>query len=88
MIVATLSCCLAYAWSRPFVQPLPVWAYKLWLIIPLALGVAIVYKSIRCDTMREVPKAAVILMLWILGAVLAAGVILTAVLYFVDWISA
>lgn len=77
---------LAYSYSHPFVQPLPIWDYKLWLILPLALGVAIVYKSIRCDTMREVAKASVILTGWILAAVVAAAVILAALLWVVEWL--
>lgn len=36
---------------------------RLLLSLPLCLGIAVVYKSLRCASMPEVPRAA--LMLWI-----------------------
>jgi hypothetical protein len=60
------------AWV-PFVQPLPVWDYWYLLVLPLCAGLAIVYKSIKCDSMRRVPReAAVIFCTIVLGLVAAA----------------
>ena len=90
MILGLLTIALPLAelsYSRPFLQPLPIWDYKLWLLLPLALGVSIVYKSIRCDTMREVPKATLILTLWIIGAVIAAAVALGLLVFAVAKVS-
>ena len=62
---------LAYT---PFVYPLPIWDYWPWLILPLTLGVSIVYKSVKCQHMRTVPKEALQIFVWILvGMVAAAG---------------
>ena len=62
---------LAYV---PFVYPLPVWDYWPWLIIPLTAGVAIVYKSVKCHSMRSVPREALVIFVWILvGMAAAAG---------------
>lgn len=66
---------LAQATSRtPFVAPLPVWDYWYLLLLPLVVVIAIVYKSIRCGSMRQVPREAAILFVVILVVmVLAAG---------------
>ncbi|MFB3892063.1 MAG: hypothetical protein ACE15C_08580 [Phycisphaerae bacterium] len=37
-----------------FVNPLPIpWSYSLWLILPLCLAVAIVYKAVRTHDVRR-----------------------------------
>jgi hypothetical protein len=60
----------------PFMRPSPVWGDHVWpwLLVPLCIGIAIVYKSIKCRTMKQVPKEAAILTLWIL-----AGMALVAI---------
>ncbi len=65
----------------PFVQPLPG-AWNVWylLLLPLCLGVAIVYKSIKCATMRRVPREATVVFLSILaGILIAAGILVLIV---------
>ena len=63
------------AW-RPFLDAMPIWDYWPWLIIPLTVLVAIVYKSIKCKSMATVPREAATISFWILfGMVLAAGVL-------------
>jgi hypothetical protein len=58
----------------PFVYPLPVWDYWPWLLVPLALGVSIVYKSVKCQSMTRVPREALEIFVFILiGLVAAAG---------------
>jgi len=66
---------LSQVWSRaPFVAPLPVWNYWYLLLLPLVAAIAVVYKSIRCGSMRQVPREAAILFVVILVVmVLAAG---------------
>jgi hypothetical protein len=59
---------------RPFYQPLPVWDYWYLLLLPLCLGISIVYKSIKVRTMSQMPReAAVIFVMILLGMILAAG---------------
>jgi len=69
---------------QPFLSPLPVWDYWAWLIIPLTLGVSIVYKSIRCRSMRQVPRQAFEISLYILFCMALASGILTLIVKFVQ----
>ena len=58
----------------PFIYPLPIWDYWPWLIVPLCAGVAIVYKSVKCQTMSRVPREALVIFVWMLvGFAAAAG---------------
>jgi len=62
-----------YEWV-PFKLPAPIWDYWYLLLLPLCLAVAIVYKSIRCFSMKQVPREALILFIFILVVmVLTAG---------------
>jgi len=61
---------------HPFLSPLPIWDYWAWLVIPLTLGVSVVYKSIRCSSMSHVPRqAAEISFYIIISMILAAGIL-------------
>jgi len=64
---------LAY---RPFLDPLPLWAtwQQYLLILPLCIAVAVVYKSMKCSTMKRVPIEAGQIVLWIIGGFGAAAV--------------
>ncbi len=68
---------LAYT---PFLQPLKVWDYWLWLALPLCFGVSLVYKSVRVDRMAKVPIEALKATFWIL---LGMGVAAIALLLLV-----
>ena len=63
---------------RPFWQPLPVWDYWYLLLVPLCLGVSIVYKSIKCHRMSQVPREAGVIFLMILAGMTFAGAVLMA----------
>ncbi|MEM1446638.1 MAG: hypothetical protein AAGF84_11310 [Planctomycetota bacterium] len=56
MITATPSIVWATLAWRPFLEPLPIDAVWLWLCVPLVLGVAIVYKTIKLPHLRDLPK--------------------------------
>lgn len=47
--------CPVLAW-RPFLDPLPLELYWLWLAIPLVALISIAYKAIRLDDLRQLPK--------------------------------
>ncbi|HMO25061.1 MAG TPA: hypothetical protein PKB10_02220 [Tepidisphaeraceae bacterium] len=72
---------LAYT---PFVDGLPVWDYWIWLIVPMIVGVSIVYKCVKCATMREVPKQATIIGVMIALGLLAAAIALAAVTWILE----
>ncbi len=60
-----------------FVQPIPVTGYgRLGMLVPLALSISIVYKTIRCDRIGQVPAASVLLCLTILACMGLIGVVL------------
>jgi hypothetical protein len=63
---------------RPFLDPMPVWPDHVWpwLLVPLCVGVALVYKSIRCRTMSRVPREAGELVVFILVGMAAAAIVL------------
>lgn len=65
-----------YAYTRPFLQPLPVWDYWPVLLLPLVLGVAVVYKAIKCRSMSQVPKEAASITMWVLVSFGAAAAVL------------
>jgi len=60
-----------------FVTPVPIApGARLLLLLPLAASVSIVYKTIRCDSVREIPLASVVLWFTVVGGMLAVGVVL------------
>jgi hypothetical protein len=63
----------------PFMQPLPVWDYWYLLALPLCAAVSIVYKSIRCRSMRKVPREAAKATGWILAGLVFAAVVLALI---------
>lgn len=78
--MSLLPACFRVLAYRPFLDPLPVWDYCYLLALPLTVGVAVVYKSIRCETMRRVPLEAAKATLYILvGMSVAAAVLLGVV---------
>jgi hypothetical protein len=62
----------------PFVKPAPLWNTWYLLALPLCLGIAIVYKSVRCESMRQVPRQAAILFGFIIAVMIAAAGVLAA----------
>lgn len=75
----------AYRYSRPFIQPMPVWDYWPWLMLPLLMGVALVYKGIKCSDVSEVPWEAVKMVLWIIAAFAGAAVGLYGFVGVMEW---
>ena len=63
----------------PFMQPLPAWDVWYLLALPLCAAVSIVYKSIRCRSMRKVPREAAKATGWIIVGLVAAAVILATI---------
>lgn len=56
---------------KPFVNPIPLPDHWNLLLIPLALGIAVIYKSIRCNEMRKVPIESIKTALFILAGLFA-----------------
>ncbi len=60
----------------PFLEPLPIDDYWMWLLVPLVFGICVVYKTIKTDDLRRLPRQALALTAQVLVFMaLAAGVI-------------
>ena len=68
----------AYAYV-PFAKPMPVWDYWPALILPLVIAIAVVHKSVKCRTMREVPREAAVITAMILAGLGAVALLLALV---------
>lgn len=68
---------LAY---RPFLDPAPIDRLWLWLLPPLIVVVAVVYRAIKTDDLRHLPRSAGWLALQIAGFMLIASVGLYVIL--------
>ena len=44
------------------------------LLVPLCLAVAVVYKTVRCEKIREIPPASALLCVTIIAGMYAVGV--------------
>ena len=63
------------AW-RPFLDPLPLELYWLWLAIPLVALISVAYKAIRLDDLQQLPKHAARMSVEILLLLTVAAVVL------------
>lgn len=61
-----------------FLTPLPIWHDNAWpwLLLPLCIAIAVVYKSIKCHSMKQVPKEAAVLSVWIVAGMGIAAIAL------------
>jgi hypothetical protein len=69
---------LAY---RLFIDPLPIYQQWFWLCLPLVALFSIVYKAVKCETMAEVPKAALRITGMIILGMASAAAGLTLLIY-------
>jgi hypothetical protein len=64
---------------RLFIDPLPIYRYWFWLLIPLCVLFSIVYKAVKCESMRQVPRAALESTFWVLSGMAAAAAVLAGI---------
>jgi hypothetical protein len=70
---------MTLAWSL-FTHPMALSSDTvMWLVLPLALSVAVIYKAIRVRRVAELPRQVAILMVQMVGGLLALGLVLWAV---------
>jgi hypothetical protein len=69
---------------HPFLDPLPVWNVWYLLLVPLCAGVSIVWKSIKCESMRKVPSQSAGLLFWILLTMILAAAGLAALVRLIE----
>jgi hypothetical protein len=75
----------AYQW-RPFLDPLQgIWNVWYLLLVPLCAGVAVVWKSIKCETVAKIPGQAAQLLFWILFTMIVAGAGLAGLVRALEW---
>jgi hypothetical protein len=75
---------LAYT---PFLDPIPIWSNAVWpwLLLPLTIAVSLVYKSVKCRTMRQVPREAAVIAVWIILGMIIAAVVLAGLVRAMEW---
>ena len=82
----TLFCLSQAAAYAPFRDPLwGGWNYWALFLIPLCVGIAIVYKGIRVDDIMALPGVAAVLALEVIGSLLGLALLLWAVLRVMEW---
>ncbi len=59
---------------RLFIDPLPIYRYWYWLLLPLCILFSVVYKAVKCESMKEVPRQAISITFWILLGMASAAV--------------
>lgn len=67
---------LVLAGWHPFVTPAPIWGAWWVLLLPLLLGIALVWKATRCRRPGDIPRETLVLWLYMLGAFLAGAIVL------------
>ncbi|MCK6457909.1 MAG: hypothetical protein L6Q92_15440 [Phycisphaerae bacterium] len=68
---------LASLLATLFIDPVQIsGGGRLLMLLPLAASVGVVYKTIRCDRVRDIPLASLVLWVTIVLGMLAVGVIL------------
>lgn len=74
------------AWT-PFLEPLPIWSNAVWpwMLIPLAAAISIVYKSVKCRSISQVPREASVIFVTILAGMVAAAAALAVVVHVLEW---
>lgn len=61
---------------RPFLEPAPIENYWMWLLFPLILIIAIVYRTIKSDDLKRLPQQAGYLAMQISVFMVLAGALL------------
>jgi hypothetical protein len=65
-----------------FVKPMQISGiWRLAMLVPLAVSISIVLKTIRCERLRSIPLASLTLAVTIVGGMLALGVALLLIFY-------
>lgn len=63
------------AW-RPFLDPIHLEGYWMWLIVPLVVAITVVYKAIKLDDLSRLPREVAKLSLQILAFMFLAAALL------------
>ena len=61
---------------RPFLDPLPMDRYWMLLLLPLVIGISVVYKTIKVDRLEKLPREASVLAAQIVAFMVMAAVAL------------
>jgi hypothetical protein len=64
---------LTLAW-RPLLDPLPLHEQWMWLLLPLSAAIAVVYKTLKLDDLRQLPRQAARLTVLIVVSMIVAAI--------------
>lgn len=73
-------CGLGLLGYRPFLEPAPIDRYWLWMLPPLVIGIAVVYRTIKSDDLDRMPRRAAYLAFQVAVFLVAASVTLWVLL--------
>lgn len=71
---------LAYT---PFIDPINAHSWWYLLIVPLALGISVAFKAVRCGDMRRYPRQVLMMTVQIVAGVVGLAAACYAVLYWI-----
>lgn len=60
-------------------EPIPFSGGRLWMLLPITLSVAVVYKATKVSKLSQLPVAALLLWVTILLGMIAVGFVLRAI---------
>lgn len=80
MTLATVMAALAW---RPFLDPLDLHDYWVWLLIPVSAAIAVVYKTLKLQDLSQLGREAAKLTVLIVASMIAAA----AGLWVVTWLA-
>ncbi|NLE29533.1 MAG: hypothetical protein GX629_07695 [Phycisphaerae bacterium] len=60
--------------AMPLLTPMLFDGSRLWMLLPLTLGISIVYKATKLEDLRALPVAALLLWLTIVGGMIAVAI--------------
>ncbi len=58
---------------RPFMEPIPLDKYWMLLLIPLVVGISVVYKTIKMSNLKRLPYEATVMALQIIAFMIMAA---------------
>ncbi|WP_432798657.1 hypothetical protein [Poriferisphaera sp. WC338] len=77
MLTAFTQSLSTLAW-RPFLDPIPIDGYWILLFFPVAVVIAVVYKTLKLDNLKHLPRAATWLTIQITVFMIISGLVLWA----------
>ena len=80
---AALTACAAVLAYTPFVDPIDAHRWWFVLLVPMCLGVALAYKSVRCGDLSHYPRQVLVMTAQVLAGIIALALGMLVLVRFV-----